>query len=128
MTAIISIAQHARPKPNGHIELDEAQLSAFSSVVVMTHVVEVGRAQRAAHGRGRDDDPVPGTRRRGWAGPVLAPLERSLPPDVDVPEGQDADEHHELPEAERPSSSRFTASGYRKTISMSKTMNSIAMR
>ncbi len=66
MTAIISIAQHARPKPNGHIELDEAQLSAFSSVVVMTTLSRSRRAQRAAHGRGRDDDRS-GTRRRGWA-------------------------------------------------------------
>ena len=34
MIVIISIAQQARPKPSGNIELPRAQFCAFSSVVV----------------------------------------------------------------------------------------------
>ena len=54
MSAIISIAQHARPKPNGHIELDEAQASIFSSVVVST-TFSMSVARERALGRGRAD-------------------------------------------------------------------------
>src|SRR5512140_3718131 len=89
LIAIISIAQHARPKVTGQIDERRAHCTIFSTVVVSTGIsvsIPIGYATLCL--------PAPPPRRRQ----LVAPVERAFPPDVDVAEQQQDDEEDHLPE------------------------------
>ena len=111
---IISIAQQARPKVAGNIELPRAQSTALSSVVVMHALLdvllEVGALEVAAQHVARAQLARRGSRRWAWPAPELlaadySPFERSPAPDVDEGDHQQRDEDDRLDQregAERP--------------------------
>src|SRR4051794_39999662 len=70
--AIISIAQHARPKVTGQIDERRAHWTIFSTVVVRTGM--------------------------STSRPIGSPIERAFPPDVDVTGEEQRHEQHYLHE------------------------------
>src|SRR6478735_2581742 len=83
LMAIISIAQHARPKVTGQMDERRAHWTIFSTVVVRTGI--------------SDSRPM-----RVYRFPsciFVAPVERALPPDVDVASEQQEHEEHDLHES-----------------------------
>src|SRR4029077_12278386 len=77
LIAIISIAQHARPKVTGQMDDRLAHCTIFSTVVVRTGISDS----------------------RPMSCLLVAPVERALAPDVDVAEEQEQHEQHDLGEA-----------------------------
>src|SRR5439155_18315675 len=82
LIAIISIAQHARPKVTGQIEERRAHCTIFSTVVVSTGI--------------SDSRPMFGFSCELCVSP---PVQRAFAPDVDVPRQQQRHEQHDLHEA-----------------------------
>src|SRR5258705_11325711 len=72
LIAIISIAQHARPKVTGQIDDRRAHCTIFSTLVVSTGI--------------------------SMSGDIAPPIERALAPDVDVARQQQGEEQHDLHE------------------------------
>src|SRR5215468_9779836 len=73
LIAIISIAQHARPKVTGQMDDRRAHCTIFSTVVVRTGI--------------------------SASSPIVAPVERALAPDVDVARQQERHEEQHLHES-----------------------------
>src|SRR5438477_13156635 len=80
LIAIISIAQHARPKVTGQIDERRAHCTIFSTVVVRTGM-SASRPMSVADGRSPLRERL-----------VVAPVERAFAPDVHVARQEQRDE------------------------------------
>src|SRR6478672_8751938 len=88
LIAIISIAQHARPKVTGQIDDRRAHCTIFSTVVVSTGI----SVSSPIHPQPSALSPQPSALFR-------APIERTLAPDVDVAGEEQRHEQQDLDEA-----------------------------
>src|SRR5687768_203803 len=95
LIAIISMAQHARPNVTGQIADRRAQLTTFSTVVVITGIsMSASRPMRPPGCLGGAARRPPGGTRHG------TPVEDALAPHVDVAHQQDQEERGDLNEAD----------------------------
>ena len=121
----------ARPQSQGLVEPGRQHrlLDVPLELGALEVAAQAGRGREAGGREARSGEPrlVERRERRG-ASRASPPIERSPAPDVDQRDQQQDDEDQDLGEDEdRVGALRITPTGYRKTTSMSKRMNSIAI-